>query len=229
MRLYYMTSNDIATNYILPERRMKLSRFADLNDPFELQPHCLDDKELRAMNRVLQTGVGERFGLLCLSDNWRSPVMWAHYADKHKGVCLGFDFPEAPDTPTVRRVEYNPARIRFKLDRTATRYGIDESYIEALLFTKAKEWAYEREWRTLSGLHEQDATTGFYYVDFGPQLQLREVIVGARNPTPVGQMAKLVRKNQASVQVLKARPAFQEFAMVRNKAVKAINVPAAKA
>jgi hypothetical protein len=64
-----------------------------------------------------------------------------------------------------------------------------------------------------------------WWQPFSQQLQLREVIPGARNETPVGQIAKLVQKNAVSVQVFKARPAFQEFAMVRNKSVKAINAP----
>jgi len=80
----------------------------------------------------------------------------------------------------------------------------------------------------LADLKVKDKTSGFYYVDFGQQLQLREVILGARNEVPVGQMGKLVRRSDRSVQILKARPAFQQFAMVRNNAVKAINVPAVK-
>jgi hypothetical protein len=54
MRLYYMTSHEIATKFILPEPRMKLSLFDELNDPFELQPYSLDDKDLRKISRALQ-------------------------------------------------------------------------------------------------------------------------------------------------------------------------------
>jgi len=225
MRLYYMTSNETATKYVLPDRRMKLSLFPDLNDPFELQPHSLNDKDLRRVTRVLNEHFSETKGLICFSDNWKSPVMWAHYADKHKGVCLGFDVPDTGPDPLAGPVSYNPKRLQFVLDQTKDLGGIDSDFLKAVLYTKAHEWSYEREWRALADLKEKDSATGYYYVDFGPQLQLREVILGSRNSVPVGQMAKLVRKNQEAVQVLKARPAFQEFAMVRNKAVKAINVP----
>ena len=74
-------------------------------------------------------------------------------------------------------------------------------------------------------MEHKDEGTGLYYVNFGPQLQLREVILGARNAMPVGQMAKLVRKNEAPVHVFKARAAFQEFSVVRYRSIKAINVP----
>jgi hypothetical protein len=42
MRLYYMTSADIGL-IILRERRMKLSLYNELNDPFELLSHALGD------------------------------------------------------------------------------------------------------------------------------------------------------------------------------------------
>lgn len=211
---------------MLPERRMKLSRFHELNDPFELKPHTLADKELRRITSLLERDYFSKKGILCFSDNWRSPVMWAHYAEKHYGVCLGFDVASDADDPTVRQVEYNPERVAFMLDREKELFGIDQHFIHTLLYTKAREWAYEREWRVIANLDHKDDATGFYYADFGPQLTLREVILGCRNPTPVGQLAKLVRNNYASVKVWKVRPAFQEFAMVENKSVKPINVSA---
>jgi hypothetical protein len=225
MRLYYMTSHRIAVDHILPERRMKLSRFHELNDPFELKPYTLEDKDLRKFTDTLEREYFSRRGILCFSDNWRSPVMWAHYAEKHQGVCLGFDVANDVDDPTVRQVEYNPERVRFMLDRDKELFGMDEHFIHTLLYTKAREWSYEREWRVIANLQQKDEGTGFYYVAFGPQLTLREVILGCRNPTPVGQVAKLARNNHASVRVCKARPAFQEFAMVENKSIKPISVP----
>lgn len=226
MRLYYLTSHRIAIEHILPERRMKLSRFHELNDPFELKPHTLVDKELRRLTGELEREYFSRKGILCFSDNWKSPVMWAHYAEKHYGVCLGFDVASDVNDPTVRQVEYNPERVTFMLDREKKLFGIDEHFIHTLLYTKAQEWAYEREWRVIASLEHQDETTGFYYVDFGSQLTLKEVILGCRNPTPVGKVAKLVRNNPASVRVSKVRPAFKKFEMTENKSVKPINVRA---
>jgi len=144
MRLYYMTSHEIATKYVLPERRMKLSLFDELNDPFELQPYSLDDKVLRRIGRVLRSHFTTTSkGLLCFSDNWRSPVMWAHYANKHKGVCLGFDVSDDGLDPLVGPVVYNPQRLQFVLDQERELFGIDEEFIRALLYTKSHEWAYD--------------------------------------------------------------------------------------
>ena len=225
MRLYYMTSHEVAVKRILPERRMKLSLFSDLNDPFELKPYALADKLLRRVNRALEREYFGKKGILCFSDNWLSPVMWAHYADKHRGVCLGFDVGELAGESLAHPVSYSPARLHFELDLTKDLMGIDEQYVRALLHAKAEQWSYEREYRVVANLEVQDEKTGFYYVEFGDQLQLREIIIGARNEMPVGQMAKLVRGNGAAVQVLKARPGFHQFEVVRDRGVKAINVP----
>jgi hypothetical protein len=228
MRLYYMTSHEVAIEHILPERRVKLSLFPDLNDPFELKPYVLADKLLRRVNLALERQYFGKKGILCFSDNWQSPVMWAHYADKHKGVCLGFDIGELNGEPLAYPVSYSAERLQFQIDQEKDLLGIDERYVRALLYTKAQQWSYEREYRIVANLELRDEKTGHYYVDFGAQLQLREVVLGARNEMPVGQMAKLVRKNGASVQVMKARTGFQQFEMVRNKGVKAINVPAGR-
>lgn len=125
----------------------------------------------------------------------------------------------------MRKVDYYADRVQFDLDPDKELYGIDPEFIQTLIYTKADAWAYEREWRVVADLTHQDVTTGFYFVDFGTQLILREIILGCRNSVPVGQIAKLVRGNPQQVRVCKARPAFHEFAMVENKRIKAINVP----
>lgn len=224
MRLYYMTRAETALEHILPERRMKLSLFDELNDPFELLAHAIGEQNMRRAVRAMQAHFTKHWGLICFSDNWRSPVMWAHYADKHHGICLGFDLPDDP--PKHRRVDYNPKRLRFVLDHTKRLGGLDATFIEAMCFTKASEWSYEREYRVLAKLEERDPSSGFYYVDFGPDLKLAEVILGHRNTMPVGQVAKTVGRYSHPVTVIKARAAFEEFAIVRNMSVKAVTTRA---
>jgi hypothetical protein len=35
--------------------------------------------------------IADQFGVLCLTKNPKSTLMWSHYADKHKGIVLQFD------------------------------------------------------------------------------------------------------------------------------------------
>jgi hypothetical protein len=49
MRVYYMTSTKLA-EVIMKKRRLKLARFGEMNDPFEL---CLIDNRPRASRTVV--------------------------------------------------------------------------------------------------------------------------------------------------------------------------------
>lgn len=78
----------------LYERRLKISRLDELNDPFEFLPFDLSNRAQRWAVRETRKQLGEKQGILCFSAAWSDPVIWAHYSDKHKGLCLGFEIPE---------------------------------------------------------------------------------------------------------------------------------------
>ena len=67
----------------LKKDEIKVAVPEDCNDPFELVPEKLEGKP---------TPDTEGVGFICFSQEWGSSTMWAHYADKHQGVCLEFSF-----------------------------------------------------------------------------------------------------------------------------------------
>src|ERR1700733_11908915 len=95
MRLYYMTTS-VWGPTILRDRRLKISTISELNDPFELLGASLGEKEMRHAMKILYEHWSGALGLVCLTDNWNSPVMWAHYAERHYGLCIGFDVSNRP-------------------------------------------------------------------------------------------------------------------------------------
>ena len=150
--------------------------------------------------------------------------MWAHYAESHTGVCLGI---EVIEEGKIRKMVYEPERLMGLFDASKPNAGADEESLLKVLTTKYKQWEYEDEWRAFANLDDRDARTGLYYVDFGPTVLLREIIVGARCTKPVGEFAKLVkatRKVLKPVTITKARPAFKTFTMVPQKLVTPITV-----
>jgi hypothetical protein len=218
MRLYYMTSYDTATKYILPEHRMRLSQFDRLNDPFELRSVRLEEKKGREAYKALLKHWHKKLGVICMGQHWRSPVMWAHYADSHKGVCLGFDVPDE----ATRRIKYAPERIALKLDRSLPLLGINKEILEELLITKYAHWEYEQEWRLWSKLDRPDPINGEYYLPFGPTLMLREIIIGARCKRSATDFEKLLGRVEQSITITKARPAFATFEMVTQQTFKPV-------
>jgi hypothetical protein len=92
--------------------------------------------------RELQIDWNQRKGcLLSVSKNAQNTVMWAHYADKHKGAAIGIDFDKMFK---MHRVDYSEHRPKINVLEDFT----EEKYSKTLL-TKSSEWEYEREFRTV--------------------------------------------------------------------------------
>lgn len=220
LRVYYMTRGEVAFKHIIPEQRMKVSLFPDLNDPFELASHNIGSKGVRAKLRAYTAEASKRFGLICFSDNWKSPVMWAHYADKHKGVCLGFDINDDYLTP----IQYLEGRTLHCFDKEAPVNS--EQFIDQMLYHKAQEWSYEREIRAIVLLDGPQRS--MYHIPFGLNLQLREIIIGCRNLLSPRDLEPFILAQETSVQIIKARPAFKRFDMVLNRSYQTVTIPATR-
>jgi DUF2971 family protein len=188
----------------LREKRLKISTVHDLNDPFELLPYNVGIRNHRKALKKTRANLAAKRGLLCLSVTWHDPVMWAHYADKHRGVCLGFEIPR--DRDLWRRVSYRVGRLPFPAAHSATD-------IEAMLFTKYSNWEYEQEIRMWAQLKEPEGNLYFY--DFDETLRLVEVIVGARCVLSRRDLSEALGVSSTDVTVIKARPAFRSFRIVQ--------------
>ncbi len=223
MRLYYMTSERWGLSD-LTHRHLKISRIDDLNDPFELLSAHLGEKKARAFHRQIKKIIADRWGLLCFSKTWQSPVMWAHYGEKHRGLCLGFDVLEA------KPVSYAPDRLLHELEGGFPPKKLDahERLVEASLSTKYKEWEYEQEYRIFARL-EEAGEDGNFYKGFEDEdwIFLREVIIGERSRLTPAEVARAVGKaNSKSVRVFKARAAFTKYEVVQDKSVMPVTVKA---
>jgi hypothetical protein len=85
MKAYHFTSDKYALD-VIANQRMKVSRFDDLNDPFELHAVDLQDRQYRNEFIAFKQHMSERIGILRFSKSWKSPLLWSHYANRHKGV-----------------------------------------------------------------------------------------------------------------------------------------------
>jgi hypothetical protein len=63
--------------------------------------------------------------------------MWAHDAEKHHGICLGFDVPKRGEESLLSPAVYNASRLQFTLDHTQDLLGIDQTFIHTLIATKS--------------------------------------------------------------------------------------------
>lgn len=188
------------------ERRLRRTRINELNDPFELRPYDLTDSRLRWAFEKTRAEMAKGFGLLCFSADWCDPLIWAHYSDKHKGLCLGFDIPPEAEKAKTRKVEYISGPLPFPADLLS----LQNSNAERMIFTKYHNWDYEHEIRTWTDLEEE-------FFDFCEELELVEVIIGAVSPLPSGEILRALGSMADHVMVKKARAAHDRFEMTADE------------
>ena len=135
-------------------------------------------------------------GVVCLAGSANSTLMWSHYGDEHRGICIGYSVPA--DTVNLHKVVYGGSR-EVKASKVAAMLEEDETarreVDEAVLLRKAASWRYEREWRLigLRGLHDSP-------------LELEEIIFGMRceNSTKF-VMVKILEQRKRAVKFYEIR------------------------
>jgi hypothetical protein len=190
----------------LRHRRLKIARLDDLNDPFDLWAVAQPDPQLRKGIRDSKTELAGRFGMLCFSLSWQNPLLWSHYADRHRGIVLGFDINEEK----IKNVSYVQERPAV--------HAVGEEFVHHLLYTKYIDWQYEQEVRVFTSLEDKDSESGLYFADFNEDCVLREIVGGPLSTIKECELrGALGKTNQDQVTFTKARLAFNSFQVVTDK------------
>lgn len=96
----------------------------------------------------------------CFSEENTSTLMWSHYADSNKGICIEYDFNTLNDDNLIRNSVFpiayteSPIKVTDLLEDEKNKifqYPIDAAVLCSAL-NKAKVWCYEKEWRMVSVL-----------------------------------------------------------------------------
>jgi len=213
MRAYYFTSEKFALSNI-SNSRIKISLLDDLNDPYEFLGVDISDREFRKAFKAGRDEAANTAGVICFSRSWKNPLMWSHYGDKHKGICLGIDI----DDQHIIEVQYLPKLMKHDVDMKKRFGGLKESFVENIFSIKYEGWKYEEEVRILVPLDEKDSS-GHYFTYFENNMELKEVILGPRATASVNSIKALLNSYKSSVRVLQSRIAFTKYEVVRNKNV----------
>lgn len=212
-RVYYLTAAQYALSNIAL-RRIKIARFEDLNDPFELLGAHLGQRQFRPALRAMRKDINSRRGLVCFSRAWRNPLLWGHYADKHTGICLGFDVPKQD----LASVIYAKSLLQIEADKKGAPV-LSDKVVNKLQRTKYYDWRYEREMRLFVELERKPMESGNYFLPFSFGLKLREVILGPKCELDIGAVRTLVAGFHPSVEVVKARIGFTMFRVFADRSV----------
>ena len=122
------------------ERELFFSDPVTFNDPYD----CNIGHHLRAYLKPC--------GVLCFStSNCDMILMFSHYADRHRGVCLHF---EIDDEDTLDEIAPLNGR-EVKYQETIPPFN-DSKEAHMTLLTKYKKWGYEKEYRVFKVVKSDD-------------------------------------------------------------------------
>jgi len=107
------------------------------------QIHEALEKNLKAQQDKMLT----QRGCVCFSEVNDNILLWSHYTDGHKGICLEFDtsFPLFAKVKEVKYSQKFPSMDPIKM-LFGNKDEISEEWLKPLC-TKYECWSYEKEWR----------------------------------------------------------------------------------
>lgn len=126
-------------------------------------------------------------GVCCFSEAVDNPLLWSHYGDQHRGICIGYGLNRIPK-PKLHKVVYGGSRT---LKTTLIARALLEKEPEAqalldrdVLLRKAPSWRYEREWRLLGERGSQASCLELVDLTFGLRCPdaLKYTLISALTP-----------------------------------------------
>ena len=198
--------------------KLRFTQPSAFNDPFEclpsysfipeqLMPKHAGFGELAALFYGLEkdsSQFNDDTAIFCMSQVWDSVLMWAHYADSHKGFAVGFDmshpFFDFEKPYGTRKVKYCKSRPK------STEINImDEMYY------KLDVWSYEQEWRLCRDVYKADETiNNNIYLFRIPKESIKSVYFGICMPENE-KMDMYQRVLQTGIQCYQVMRNYQTF------------------
>lgn len=90
--------------------------------------------------------------ITCFSEVYDSILMWSHYANNHKGICIEYNMEKANIAKTnfIFPVVYSQSRMNITNDVLKS---FETVGLRTVVY-KSKEWEYEKEWRYYKFKHD---------------------------------------------------------------------------
>lgn len=117
------------------QRKILEERISDLIK-YQVRSDYYDDKMFN-----------NNYGIACFSKRWNSILMWSHYADNHKGYCIGFDEKRLRYSMIFGNCDYVTYADVFPEIHPDDNSKEIRDY---RTYYKSKEWEYEEEYRLVN-------------------------------------------------------------------------------
>jgi hypothetical protein len=148
-------------------------------------------------------------GVFSLTANLKSILSWSHYADSHRGFCVGFHtwnlkafLEKCGPLLDLRPVNYTKEYPFINAYRTS-----DEEKTNKMVWTKSTDWGYENEYRILW-------LTGANKPLKIPNGVIRRVVLGCQvSPTNIDEMISILRSRADRISLFQAKPKVDSFGL----------------
>ena len=139
-------------------------------------------KHISSLKVELNNRVSSIFRIACFSEAFDSVLMWSHYANKHSGFCVEYDFRDLflddDYDKMIAPVVYSKKRMSVVAKSGGVGRGKYREYDRNLmyavdcLFAKSSDWSYEKEWRVVACKSEDIS-------EFNKKVKISKIILGA--------------------------------------------------
>lgn len=201
----------------LQERRLKISRIKELNDPFKWWVGAFaDDPNHREAGRAafntFVDRLNDRFGIISHSAELSDPVIWSHYADGHKGIVIEFDHYLVESLHPVSYCHVLPTIDVAHLIGSSFDPAYTSSILKTALARKSPSWAYEKEYRVHFDLTSDCQEMDEMFFSAIPEDFLKRVILGVRCQTSEEEVEDALRQGGfTDVEVVRAHLSETSF------------------
>jgi hypothetical protein len=132
-----------------------------------------------------------KIGVSCFSKNNSNLLMWSHYADSHRGMCLEFDSKAQPFSKSFE-VLYKSKIPKINMDSLLNE-ELDSEFIINLLSFKSIDWKHEEELR----IFHQESNKCYVY----PSNSLKAIYFGLRaDQSDIEIVCSIIKSQNPDVQ-----------------------------
>jgi len=156
-RLFFSNPNfqndPLENHYILDISKVKNAPFSNSEDEEKAEWG-----KTTWANISIESEIKDKIGICCFSKKFNEYLLWSHYANGAKGICLIFnrkrlfnDLKKENNTMIIKNVRYNGlSTITPEIDKDVI-FNIEE-----IVFNKIKNWRYEKEVRIMCKIEIKD-------------------------------------------------------------------------
>jgi hypothetical protein len=149
---------------IICNNRFYASQYYGLNDPMEGLYNYTSGTKEEYLDEIKKGK--QKLRICSFSEVYHNPILWAHYADDFKGICIEVEVEKNTPEYDIVKVEYSPVRVLFNSE-----ISTPNELPKLILSQKAEEWSVEKEFRLLTN-HE--------YIQ--QNIEITRILLGVRMP-----------------------------------------------